>query len=384
MIGASPPSPFMCGSTTCRTRPAATAASNAVPPASSTAIPDAVASQWVEATMPKLPASCGRVVNEEPCGSISSPEGVGQRGGGRGRDPAAIIAGVTARANLKCSQPARGTLRRKSQDPPRVLAGGRARPAPAAPHARRLPAPPPSPPQQPRRTREPPMRPSAHAARRISAAAALLCTGALAAACGSTSSSNNSAARSPASTAASSASPAASAAASSAQPTTGPTTPPSTPSVAACSTSDLSGAVNTGQGGAAAGSTYYPLNLTNTSKSSCYLFGYPGVSFVTGPSGSQIGEPASRNPAVAPRTVIQDPGGTAHVTVQVVDALNYSKSDCQPVTAHWLKVFPPGQFTALYVKFTATTCSAKLPAKLGVPLTVDAVKGGAGQPGQGL
>jgi uncharacterized protein DUF4232 len=226
------------------------------------------------------------------------------------------------------------------------------------------------------------MRPSAHAGRRISAAAALLCTGALAAACGSTSS-NNSAAGSRASTAASSAAPASSAP-SSAPTTTGATAPPSTPSAPACSTADLSGTVNTSQGGAAAGSTYYPLNLTNTSKSSCYLFGYPGVSFVTGPSGSQIGEPASRNPAIAPSTVIVPPGGTAHVTVQVVDPLNYSKSDCQPVTAHWLKVFPPGQFTALYIKFTATTCSVKLPSKLGVPLTVDAVKGGAGKPGQGL
>jgi Protein of unknown function (DUF4232) len=229
------------------------------------------------------------------------------------------------------------------------------------------------------------MRPSAHAGRRISAAAVLLCTGALAAACGSTSS-NNSAAGSQASAAASTAAPASSAP-SSAPPTTGattPATPPSTPSAPACSTTDLSGTVNTSQGGAAAGSTFYPLNLTNTSKSSCYLYGYPGVSFVTGPSGSQIGEPASRNPAIAPRTVIVPPGGTAHVTVQVVDALNYSKSDCKPVTAHWLKVFPPGQFTALYIKFTATTCSVKLPSKLGVPLTVDAVKGGTGKPGQGL
>ena len=229
------------------------------------------------------------------------------------------------------------------------------------------------------------MRPSAHAARRISAAAALLCTGALAAACGSTSS-NNGAAASQAATPVSSPAPVSSAVPS-APPSTGataPQTPPSSPSVPACPTADLSGTVNTSQGGAAAGSTYYPLNLTNTSKTSCYLFGYPGVSFVTGPSGSQIGEPASRNPAVAPRTVVLNPGGTAHVTVQVVDALNYSKSDCQPVTAHWLKVFPPGQFTALYIKFTATTCSARLPAKLGVPLTVDAVKGGAGLPGQGL
>jgi hypothetical protein len=231
------------------------------------------------------------------------------------------------------------------------------------------------------------MRPSAHAARRVVAAAALLCTGALAAACGSTSSSNNnSAAGTQSSSAVSSATPAgpASPVPPSTTGATTPATPPSTPSAPACATTDLTGTVNTSQGGAAAGSTYYPLNLTNTSKSSCYLFGYPGVSFVTGPSGSQVGEPASRNPAVAPRTVILAPGGTAHVTVQVVDALNYSKSDCQPVTAHWLKVFPPGQFTALYVKFTATTCSVKLPAKLGVPLTVDAVKGGAGRPGQGL
>ena len=125
--------------------------------------------------------------------------------------------------------------------------------------------------------------------------------------------------------------------------------------------------MNTSPGGAAAGSTYYPLNLTNTSKSSCYLFGYPGVSFVTGPSGSQIGQPASRNPAVAPSTVILPPGGTAHVTIQVVDALNYSKSDCQPVTAHWLKVFPPGQFTALYVKFTATDLLRQAPREAGRP-----------------
>lgn len=225
------------------------------------------------------------------------------------------------------------------------------------------------------------MRRSAHAARQISAAAALLCTGALAAACGSTGSNSSAGGQSSPATSAAAA-PASSAPTTAAAST--PTTPPSTPSAPACSTADLSGTVNSSPGGAAAGSTYYPLNLTNTSKSPCYLYGYPGVSFVTDPSGSQVGQPASRNPAVAPSTVIVPPGGTAHATVQVVDALNYSKSDCKPVTAHWLKVFPPGQFTALYIKFSALTCSAQLPAKMGSPLSVDAVKGGAGQPGQGL
>ncbi len=222
---------------------------------------------------------------------------------------------------------------------------------------------------------------SAHVARRAGTAAVLLSTAALAAACGSAA--NNSAV-SPASTPASSAAqPSASSAPPSTTPTT-PQTPPSSPAVPACPPSGLTGAVPSGEGGAAAGSAYYPLNLTNTSGKSCYLYGYPGVSFVTGPSGSQIGAAASRNPAVTPVTVVLAPGQTAHVTVQVVDALNYSKADCKPATAHWLKIYPPGQYGALYVKFTATTCSATLPAKLGSPLSVDAVKGGAGRPGGGL
>ena len=141
----------------------------------------------------------------------------------------------------------------------------------------------------------------------------------------------------------------------------------------------------TGAGGAAAGSTYYPLNLTNAGSSSCSLFGYPGVSWVTGPSGSQIGQPATTQPGASPRPRWCWPRARPRTSrIQVVDARNYDKSTCQPVTAHWLKVFPPGQFTALYVKFSALTCSVKLPGKLGSPLTVDAVKSGQGKAGGGL
>src|SRR5690349_18561370 len=61
--GRSPPGPLRCGSTTCSVKPAATAASNALPPASSRAMPAADASQCVDDTMPKEPRSSGRVVN---------------------------------------------------------------------------------------------------------------------------------------------------------------------------------------------------------------------------------------------------------------------------------------------------------------------------------
>src|SRR5205085_9690391 len=63
MIGTSPPGPFRCGSTTCSVNAVATAASNALPPFSSVAIPTAVAIQCVEVTTPKVPSISGRVVN---------------------------------------------------------------------------------------------------------------------------------------------------------------------------------------------------------------------------------------------------------------------------------------------------------------------------------
>ena len=62
-----------CGSTTWSTSPAATAASNALPPCSSTAIPDAEASQCVDATIPKEPRSSGRVVNTGANSLTSDP-----------------------------------------------------------------------------------------------------------------------------------------------------------------------------------------------------------------------------------------------------------------------------------------------------------------------
>lgn len=227
------------------------------------------------------------------------------------------------------------------------------------------------------------MTPSARVARRTGLAALLLGTAVLAAACAS-SNGGGTAGTAPSSSTA--AAPHGASASSGAPQPSGGSSASASPSTgtAACATANLKATVLTSAGGAAAGSTYYPMNLTNTGSTSCALFGYPGVSWVTGPSGSQIGRPATRNPAVTPATVVLAPGQTAHVTLQVVDALNYSKTTCQPVTAHWLKIFPPGQFTALYVKFSALTCSAKLPKKLGSTLTVDAVKAGQGKPGGGL
>src|ERR1700691_4538815 len=62
MTGTSPPGPLRCGSTTCRVKAVATAASKALPPFSSIAMPTAVAIQCVEVTTPKVPSISGLVV----------------------------------------------------------------------------------------------------------------------------------------------------------------------------------------------------------------------------------------------------------------------------------------------------------------------------------
>jgi hypothetical protein len=122
-----------------------------------------------------------------------------------------------------------------------------------------------------------------------------------------------------------------------------------------CATSALK--ATTGQPEGAAGSSYYPIDFTNNSGASCTLHGYPGVSFVTGQGGSQIGAAAVRDATSVPALVTLAPGATAHATLQVVDANNYPSSKCTIVKAHWLKIYPPDQFTALYVSFSAQTCS---------------------------
>jgi hypothetical protein len=113
-----------------------------------------------------------------------------------------------------------------------------------------------------------------------------------------------------------------------------------------------------GTSGAAAGSTYTEIDLTNTSGVTCTLYGYPGVALTTSMSpGSQVGAAASRS-STKPKTLVTlAPGAIAAVQVQLVDVLNYPTANCEPASASYLQVYPPGQTTALYLPFTARTCT---------------------------
>jgi hypothetical protein len=145
---------------------------------------------------------------------------------------------------------------------------------------------------------------------------------------------------------------------------------------APCSTAALR--VRVGAANGAAGSVYYPLEFTNISGLTCDMYGYPGVSFVSGPAGGELGGPAVRNSTFGPSVVRLAPGTVAHASVQVVVAQNYPTARCKPVTAHWLRVYPPGQFTPRYVALTAQTCTGKIPG--GSTLGIYVVRPGANGP----
>jgi uncharacterized protein DUF4232 len=126
--------------------------------------------------------------------------------------------------------------------------------------------------------------------------------------------------------------------------------------------------VTIGRGSGAAGSIYYPLDFTNSGSVNCTMYGYPGVAFVTKAGGSAaggtlLGAPAVRSSTLAGKLVTLAPGATAHASLQVQVAQNYPVATCKPVTAHWLQVYPPGSYAATYLRFTAVTCTGKIPSR---------------------
>lgn len=135
-----------------------------------------------------------------------------------------------------------------------------------------------------------------------------------------------------------------------------------------CRTATLHIAVDTTQAQGAAGSAFYPLNFTNTSGTACQMYGYPGVSFAAAATsaGQQIGLAAQRNDAFSKVAIRLAPGQTAHAWLKVATAGNYPAATCQPVTAHWLRIYPPGETVASYVGHTFNACASTSAALLSV------------------
>jgi hypothetical protein len=160
-------------------------------------------------------------------------------------------------------------------------------------------------------------------------------------------------------------------------------TPTATTSAAAPTTTEATGPgtrcrnaqlkVSLGTEGAAAGSRYTPLVFTNTSSASCTLDGHPGVSYVAGDKGVQVGDSAKRDPGTV-ATVTLKPGASASALLHEANYQNFDQSVCKPVTTRGFRVYPPGSTAAFFVPRAATECSGtSLPA---TALSIGVVKPG--------
>jgi Protein of unknown function (DUF4232) len=142
-------------------------------------------------------------------------------------------------------------------------------------------------------------------------------------------------------------------------------------SASGCSSRYLRADVGATQG--TAGSVYTVLVFTNLNNASCTLYGYPGVSFGAGTPVTQVGLAAAENSGTPRELVTLKPGGVASAQLQIVDAGNFSPSQCHRVTTSWLQVYPPNQTAPLYVHYTSDTCAKRVQI-----LTVGAVRPGSG------
>ena len=136
------------------------------------------------------------------------------------------------------------------------------------------------------------------------------------------------------------------------------TSSPNSPAVVgapACPNGSLKVTQGLGQG--YAGGTYEVIDFTNTSGSTCTLFGYPGVSLVSGPPYAQIGLAAKRDTTKPVTLITLAPGAVANALLQIVDALNFPTSTCSPAAATDLQVYPPGQTAAVYLPNQSEACA---------------------------
>jgi hypothetical protein len=140
----------------------------------------------------------------------------------------------------------------------------------------------------------------------------------------------------------------------------------SAPAITRCTASELGVWVAVDQGNGAAGTIYYPLEFTNLSQHTCYLYGYPGVSALDS-NGNQLGAPAGWGPLAGARIVNLAPGATAHTILGYHDVAVTTEANCAPVKqAVDLRVYPPGQRSATDADFVVPACSRPGPVYMSI------------------
>jgi hypothetical protein len=126
----------------------------------------------------------------------------------------------------------------------------------------------------------------------------------------------------------------------------------------ACKAADLSLALVGDEGGGGMMKQAYNLRFTNRSQSACQLWGSPGVSFVTGDNGQQVGEPATRIERSKGKQVVINPGATASSPLTITNPNAYPPEKCGLTQARGLRVYAPGDTASMFVDSPQQACAS--------------------------
>ncbi|WP_064443660.1 DUF4232 domain-containing protein [Rhodococcus sp. YH3-3] len=131
------------------------------------------------------------------------------------------------------------------------------------------------------------------------------------------------------------------------------TTTSTAPNPEGCAIGELN--VTLGESSGAAGSVELPVVFTNTGGRTCTLDGFPGVSYVTGASGSEVGAAAGRSGSGS--LVSLAPGSAATSLVRATNVENYPADQCGVTDVAGLRVYPPNSYDSVFLAYPTKGCS---------------------------
>ncbi|MPY81853.1 MAG: DUF4232 domain-containing protein [Actinophytocola sp.] len=121
-----------------------------------------------------------------------------------------------------------------------------------------------------------------------------------------------------------------------------------------CTSGDVSLSLGPGRG--AAGTIWRALRFTNVSGESCDIQGFPGVSYVAGDDGHQVGAAAYRDGSEGAVVTLAD-DETAYAAVGFAQVGNYDPRECRPTKVRGLRVYPPQETESKFVPYAHTGCA---------------------------
>jgi hypothetical protein len=109
-----------------------------------------------------------------------------------------------------------------------------------------------------------------------------------------------------------------------------------------------------GDGDAGMSQQHRALRFTNVSSTSCVIVGFPGVSYVAGDKGAQVGAPAVRSGKIGAQITLK-PGQVASTVISSVDVGVFDPSVCKPTSVRGYRIYPPDSTASMFIALPGGT-----------------------------